>query len=93
MRVVPTFQDTPLLAKGHAQTQSRGIHGARRSPITINTVNAGPGAVAHAGDVIAEPDMSSVPSWIRGPWAALLGLATLASTYAAFAAGLGWPPL
>lgn len=68
------------------------IYGAKRNSVTINSpraVGAGSTALVQASP---RAERHSVPAWIRGPWGAAVGVATMAAAYAAFAVGLGWPP-
>lgn len=65
------------------------IYGAKRNSVTINSPRAvGAGAAA----LVQASESHAVPAWIRGPWGAAVGVATIAAGYAGFAAGLGWPP-
>ncbi|GAA1069574.1 hypothetical protein GCM10009641_88070 [Mycobacterium cookii] len=68
------------------------IYGAKRNSVIINSpraVGAGSTAVVQGSSL---PESPAVPAWIRGPWGAAVGVATIAAAYAAFAVGLGWPP-
>lgn len=68
------------------------INGAKRSPIQINTSVAQDKSFASVQQSMFPRSESRVPSWLRGPWAVLVGGATIAAGYAGFAASLGWPP-
>jgi hypothetical protein len=68
------------------------IHGAKRSPITVNTALATGGGSANADLGVPSTAGSKIPGWVRGPWGFVVGLGTLVGAYAGIAAGTGWPP-
>lgn len=68
------------------------IHGAKRSPITVNTAIASTGGSASADLATPATEVARLPSWIRGPWGFAVGLGTLVAAYTGIAAGTGWPP-
>lgn len=68
------------------------IHGAKRSPITVNSAIAADSGSASVDFGAASTTGSKIPGWIRGPWGFGVGLATLVGAYAGIAAGAGWPP-
>jgi hypothetical protein len=70
------------------------IHSAKRSAITVNTNQAtGP---THDAQTIAQQSpseaASSIPAWVRGPWAFAVGAAGIAAAVAGVAVWTGWNP-
>jgi len=68
------------------------IHGARRSPITVNNAQAANGASVSVDHNSTSPDTSRIPGWIRGPWGFVVGLGTLVGAYVGVASAASWPP-
>jgi len=62
-------------------------HGAKRSPITVNSAIAADSGSASVDLGAASATGSKIPGWIRGPWGFGVGLATLVGGCAGIAAG------
>jgi hypothetical protein len=70
------------------------IHSAKRSPITVNT-NQATGPTPGAQTITHQPPSgttSSMPAWVRGPWAFAVGAAGIVAAVAGVAAWTGWNP-
>jgi AbiTii len=71
------------------------LHNAKRSTINVTTAqSAGKGAATTHGpaSVTTEGSTSRIPAWIRGPWALLLGVSTIAGGGAVLATWQGCGP-
>ncbi|NYD40066.1 hypothetical protein [Nocardioides panaciterrulae] len=69
------------------------VHNAKRSQITVNA-NQASGGVGGSQEITTPPsaEHASLPGWVRGPWAVVLGLATIAGGVGAIAVWLDWTP-
>jgi len=71
------------------------LHNAKRSTINVTTAQAaGEGEAKTLGPatVTTAKPTSRIPAWIRGPWALLLGICTIAGGGAVLATWQGWGP-
>lgn len=69
------------------------VHNAKRSQINVNA-NQSSGTLEGSQAIATPPsiEQSKLPGWVRGPWALILGLGTIASGVGALAVWLGWTP-
>lgn len=71
------------------------INGAKRSPVTINTNQASGSEADGCQSITSTPSgttASNVPAWIRGPWGAVVGVATIVAGITGTAVWLEWNP-
>lgn len=92
MRAAGAGSGTPPTAEVAQHAVQVVIHGAKRSPITVNSAVAADRSSASVDFESASTAASKVPGWIRGPWGFAIGVATLVAAYASIAVGVGWPP-